>query len=45
MVPFNLGHKYFPNNKGTVSGIIASGFGLGSIVFSEIGFLIVNPQN
>lgn len=36
MIPFNLAHKVFPNNKGTVSGIISSGFGSGSIFFSIV---------
>lgn len=44
-VPFNLGHIYFPNNKGIVSGIISSGFGLGSLIFSTIMLEFINPNN
>ena len=45
MIPLNNGFKYFPNNKGLVSGIICTGFGLSSFVFSYLILYIVNPNN
>ena len=45
MVPINIGFKYFPNKKGMVSGIIASGFAFGSFIFSWIVYSIINPNN
>lgn len=45
MIPFNLGHRYFPNHKGRVSGLISSGFGLGSLFFGVILKALVNPDS
>ena len=37
--------KWFPNHKGTVMGIVVSGFGAGAMVFNVIQTKIVNPKN
>lgn len=43
MLPIHLGHRYFPKNKGLATGIIGSGFGLGSFTFNFIVKAIINP--
>ena len=45
MVPLNNSFKYFPNYRGVVSGIISTGFGLSSFIFSYVVLFIVNPNN
>jgi MFS transporter, OFA family, oxalate/formate antiporter len=45
LVPLIIGWEYFPNNKGFVSGVIYSGIGFGSLVFSEIAIRLVNPED
>jgi OFA family oxalate/formate antiporter-like MFS transporter len=45
MLPIVCGWKYFPNNKGMVSGIIIAGYGFGSFFFTLICNAIVNPDN
>lgn len=45
MIPLANAYEYYPNNKGLVSGIIVSGFGLGSFVMSWVVYGIVNPFN
>ena len=37
--------SWFPNHKGKVIGVVASGFGFSSFVFSPIQTLIINPLN
>ena len=44
-LPLKVGWDYFPDNKGTVSGIIVCGFGLGSLIFGFLSTMIVNPNN
>ena len=45
MVPILCGWDWFPNNKGMVSGVVLTGFGLGTFVFSYIAIEIVNPED
>jgi len=46
MVPTTLiPLSWFPDHKGKVIGIVASGFGFSSFVFSPIQTLIINPLN
>ncbi|KAL4456963.1 hypothetical protein ABPG74_014601 [Tetrahymena malaccensis] len=45
MVPIYLGQLYFPSRRGLVSGFILTGYGLGSLIFSQFFFYIVNPHN
>ena len=44
-VPIKLGWQAYPENSGLVSGLIIGGFGLGSLVFTYLATLIVNPDN
>ncbi|CAI2368758.1 unnamed protein product [Moneuplotes crassus] len=44
MIPIMCGWEYFPEWKGTVSGIILSGYGCGSFIFSFISIGIANPD-
>ena len=39
------GMRWFPNNKGTVMGIVVGGFGGGAMIFNYIQSQIVNPYN
>lgn len=34
LIPFVCGWRYFPNNKGLVSGIISGAYGMGNMIFS-----------
>jgi hypothetical protein len=43
MVPMIIAWEYFPNNKGTVSGILSGAYGLGSFFYTLISTNIVNP--
>ena len=43
-MPFVCGWKYFPNNKGLVSGIISGAYGMGNVIFSYPSTAIVNPH-
>jgi OFA family oxalate/formate antiporter-like MFS transporter len=42
---FVVAWSHWPNNKGIVSGIITSGFGLAVAVFSIISTSVLNPDN
>lgn len=44
-MPIYNGWRYFPNNKGLVSGIILAGFGFGPFVFNYVSTALVNPNN
>jgi len=44
MPPFANAYKYFPRNKGMVSGIVSSGFGFGAFVMSFISLAVINPD-
>jgi hypothetical protein len=39
------GWKYFPNNRGTISGLTIAGYGFGSFIFNFVCLAIVNPNN
>ena len=43
--PIRLGWKAMPSRSGLISGLIIGGFGLGSLMFTALGTLIVNPDN
>ena len=43
LVPFVCGWKYFPDNKGMVSGIISGAYGMSNVVFSPLSTALVNP--
>ena len=45
MVAVSCGWQYFPARKGTVSGIIISGFGLSAFFFSFAVPSLFNPNN
>ena len=44
-MPIYTGWRYYPNNKGLVSGIVLAGFGFGAFVFNFVATAIVNPDN
>jgi MFS family permease len=44
ITPIKYGWEYFPENKGFVSGVIMSAFGMGSFIFSFVALAIVNPD-
>ena len=44
-VPIKLGWRAFPERSGLVSGVIIGGFGLGSLTFTYMATMIVNPHN
>nr|XP_040573905.1 uncharacterized MFS-type transporter YhjX-like [Lepeophtheirus salmonis] len=37
--------KWFPKNKGLISGVIVSGYGGGSFIFNQIQTNYINPEN
>ena len=45
MSSIRVSWKVFPNKKGLVSGIVLSGFGLSSVIFTLIAQAIINPEN
>ena len=45
LVPILCGWEWFPSNKGLVSGLILSGYGLGGFIFGLISTKLVNPNN
>jgi MFS transporter, OFA family, oxalate/formate antiporter len=45
MLPLNNGFEYFPNNKGLVSGIISTGFGMGPMGANTLALKLINPGN
>ena len=45
LIPYNNAYKYFPNNKGLVSGIICSGYGIGAFIMSLVVLALINPDN
>lgn len=44
IVPIYSCWKYFPHNKGLVSGIILCGFGLSSFIFNFVSTALANPH-
>ena len=45
LIPFVCGWKYFPENKGLVSGIISGAYGMGNLIFSYMSTSIINPND
>lgn len=45
LIPFVCGWKYFPENKGFVSGIISGAYGMGNFIFSYLSTQIINPND
>lgn len=43
--PIVAGWKWFPDNKGLVSGAVLTGFGAGGFFFNLLGTKIINPLN
>lgn len=39
------GYAWMPESKGTVTGIVVAGFGLGAAVFDAVVTAVVNPHN
>lgn len=44
-VPVIAGWEWFPEKRGTVSGVIIGGFGLGAFFFGFLTTAIANPDN
>ena len=44
-MPISNGWKYFPNNKGLVSGLVLAGFGFGAFMFNFVSTALVNPED
>ena len=44
MVPLICGWEWYPDQKGVVTGITLGGYGLGSFIFSQVAFHLVNPD-
>ncbi|XP_037077941.1 oxalate:formate antiporter-like [Pollicipes pollicipes] len=44
-VPILVGYKWFPKNKGLVSGVVVGGYGLGGIIFTTMQTSFINPDN
>lgn len=45
MIPVAHCYKYFPKKKGTVSGIIVAGSGIGTFLFGLLASQLINPNN
>lgn len=45
LIPFVCAWKYFPDNKGFVSGIVSGAYGMGNLIFSYMSTSIVNPND
>ena len=43
--PIQNAWLWFPDRPGLCSGIILSGFGLSALIFNNIVFILVNPNN
>lgn len=44
-VPLLVGYRWFPHNKGLVSGLVVGGYGLGGILFATLQTEFLNPNN
>ena len=44
ITPIIIGWEFFPKNKGFVSGVVMTGFGLASFIYSFVAEAIVNPD-
>lgn len=45
LIPLYNAYKYFPKNRGLVSGIIMGAYGLGTLISNNIFLLVLNPNN
>jgi MFS transporter, OFA family, oxalate/formate antiporter len=45
LIPFVCVWKYFPENKGLVTGIISGAYGMGNLIFSYLSTSLVNPND
>lgn len=45
LIPLYNCYKFFPNKRGLISGIIMGGYGVGSLISSNIFLTLVNPDN
>jgi len=45
MSPLKIGVKYFPQNKGVVSGFIIGSYGCATLIISFLVVFIINPNN
>ena len=45
LIPLHHSWLWFPDRPGLISGIIVSGFGIGTFAFNELCIFIVNPDN
>src|SRR6218665_2279005 len=45
VAPLAAGMKWFPKNKGLVNGITVAGYGLGSLIFTQVQTTYLNPLN
>lgn len=45
LIPLYNCYKFFPNKRGLISGIIMGGYGVASLISSNIVLSIVNPEN
>ncbi len=45
MIPLVCTWEYFPKRRGLVTGIIVSGYGLGSFISAQGSTLLVNPES
>jgi MFS transporter, OFA family, oxalate/formate antiporter len=44
MIPMVIGWKWYPNNKGWVTGVVISAYGFSSFLFTNLSTLIINPH-
>lgn len=44
VVPLTVGMKWFPNNKGLVTGVSVAGFGLGALLLSFLAEYLINTS-
>ena len=45
MVPMVCGWDFFPARKGLVTGCVVGAYGLGSFIFTQVSYLVINPGN
>ena len=43
--PLLAGYRWFPRNRGAVSGVVVGGYGLGGIIFTSVQTSYLNPEN
>lgn len=45
MTPLKIGVRYFPSNKGLISGFIIGSYGCATVIISFLVVFIINPNN